>query len=80
MPYKIRQLNYFFIHSPKIAGMVNTDIDLLLIIAVENKDRNYLPIPVSQSKYFNNLIIPIKFYQNLSDKIITFPQKFLKGL
>lgn len=49
LPYKNTAIKLFFIHSPKIAGMVNTDIDLLLIMAVENKDRNYLPIPVSQN-------------------------------
>lgn len=77
LKYKNIAMKLFFIHSPKIAGMVNTDIDLLLIIAIENKDRNYLKIPVNQSineKYFNNLIIPIKFYSDLSDEIINFPK------
>ncbi|QTM01009.1 hypothetical protein [Mannheimia sp. ZY171111] len=54
LPYKNTAIKLFFIHNPRIAGMINTDIDLLLIMAVENRERNFLTInqSINQSKIF----------------------------
>lgn len=76
-----QNVKVFFINNPRIKGLVNTDIDLLLIIALENKDRcfyklkNYSAISNNEIEnnnfprdiYFNNLIIPIKFIDYLEN-------------
>ena len=72
-----QNIKVFFINNPIIKGLVDTNIDLLLILAIESKDKNFFTIPnqsTNQSKYFNNLIIPIQFISNLKDKCIDFPQ------
>ncbi|HHK6003984.1 TPA: hypothetical protein ACQWFG_001917, partial [Neisseria subflava] len=59
-----QNVKVFFINNPKIKGLVETDIDLLLLIAIENKTNSYYTIKSKEDNkilYFNNLIIPIKF-------------------
>lgn len=71
-----QNVKVFFINEPKIKGMVETDIDLLLIIAMENKEKSFYSLQnysstdqiiKPKSIYFNNLIIPIKFIDYLNN-------------
>lgn len=71
-----QNVKVFFINSPRIKGMVETDIDLLLIIAIENKEKSFYSLQnysstdqviKPKSIYFNNLIIPIKFIDYLNN-------------
>lgn len=67
-----QNVKVFFINNPKIKGLVETDIDLLLIIAIENKTDSYYAIKSQKNNkilYFNNLIIPIKFIDYLENII-----------
>lgn len=69
-------MKIFFINNPRIKNIENTNIDLLLILAVENKDKNYLIIKNNENiKYFNNLIIPITFNVDFKEEEIKFPNK-----
>ena len=47
-----------FIHNPRISNMLMTDIDLLLIMAIENKKGNFHKI---NKKNIYNAVIPIHF-------------------
>lgn len=63
---KLKDAKIYFIHNPKIKNLVTTDIDLLLIIAIERKERNYFRVERKFTKdgksvYLYNLIVPIKF-------------------
>lgn len=85
-----QNIKVFFINNPRIKGMIDTNVDLLLILALENKDRNYLIVDnynqysmknnqeselyKKKPIYFNNLIIPIKFISHLKDKSILKPE------
>ena len=71
-----QNVKVFFINTPRIKGMVETDIDLLLIIAIENKEKSFYSlqhysstdqVTKPKSTYFNNLIIPIKFIDYLNN-------------
>lgn len=67
-----QNVKVFFINNPKIKGLVETDIDLLLIIAIKNKTNSYYAIKSQKNNkilYFNNLIIPIKFIDYLENII-----------
>ena len=57
---------YIFNKIP-IAISTNIDIDLLLIIIVEKKDRNYYQLDKESKKYFYNQIIPVKFITKYKD-------------
>lgn len=72
-----QNVKVFFINNPKIKGLVETDIDLLLLIAIENKTNSYYTIKSKEDNkilYFNNLIIPIKFIDYLEDIIAPEPK------
>lgn len=74
-----QNVKVFFINTPRIKGMIETNVDLLLIIAIENKDKCFYSVqnystnePTNQritpkKVYFNNLIIPIKFIDYLEN-------------
>lgn len=73
-----QNVKVFFINQPRIKGMIETDVDLLLIIAIESKKGSFYTIKnysnsqfdnivVPKSIYFNNLIIPIKFIDYLEN-------------
>lgn len=66
-----QNVKVFFIGYPKINSIENTDIDLLLIIAIENRTKSFLTIPNQDngSIYFNNLIIPIKFFKKHNERL-----------
>lgn len=66
----LKDARFILIHNPRINNMLVTDIDLLLIIAVENKDGNYLLVERKNNKnilygksYFYNMVFPIKFIE-----------------
>lgn len=71
-----KRLKVFLIANPRINNIIETNIDLLLIIAIENKNGNYVKIENTHNKsmYFNNLIIPIKFIEEFEYNNITPPK------
>ena len=60
---KCQNMKVIFIHNPKIRNIQQTNIDLLLIIAVENKNRNFYIAQKNKNLncYLYNVILPIKF-------------------
>ena len=67
---RCKNMKIIFIHHPKIKNLQQTNIDLLLIIAVENKAGNYYKVQKdTQNKncYLFNVIIPIKFVCGYED-------------
>lgn len=72
-PSYCQDMKVYFIHNPLLKTALRTEIDLLLIILVANKHRNYLRVrpqndPNQQWLYIKNLIIPIKFDLSYSEK------------
>lgn len=55
-----------FIHQPKIKNLVDTHIDLLLIVAVEDVPRRF--VRFDNEHYFNNIIMPIRFIRDYTDQ------------
>ncbi|HHV7172135.1 TPA: hypothetical protein ACUM3X_001691, partial [Haemophilus influenzae] len=39
-----QNVKVFFINTPRIKGMIETNVDLLLIIAIENKDKCFYSV------------------------------------
>ena len=77
----------YMIHQPFINNIVDVDIDLLLIVAIQNKEKNYYKIGEKfyedkegnkKSVYLNNIIMPIKFideFRYSSVKIYDLPHE-----
>ncbi|ATD64283.1 hypothetical protein ACFPVS_05275 [Neisseria weixii] len=66
----VKDVVVYMIHQPFLNNVIDTNIDLLLIVAVENKEKNYYPIKDKFYKdangndrkiYLNNIVMPIKF-------------------
>ena len=49
-----QNVKVFFINQPRIKGIIETDIDLLLILAIENKDKCFYSIPNYSTEQPNN--------------------------
>ena len=57
---------FYYIHQPKIKNLVDTHIDLLLIVAVEDVPRRFARF--DNEHYFNNIIMPIRFIRDYTDQ------------
>jgi hypothetical protein len=70
---KCTDAKIFLFNNFPVSVSVETNIDLILIIAIENKKGNYYIPKFKEDKpiYFYNQIIPIKFITNFKDDIIS---------
>lgn len=67
---KCSDAKVFLLNNFPVSVSVETNIDLILIIAIEKKDKNfYIPKSVDDKPiYFHNQIIPIKFITQFKDE------------
>lgn len=70
---KCTDAKIFLFNNFPVSVSVETNIDLILVIAIENKKGNYYIPKFEDDKpvYFYNQIIPIKFITNLKDDTIS---------
>jgi hypothetical protein len=70
---KCTDAKIFLFNNFPVSVSVETNIDLILVIAIENKKGNYYIPKFKEDKpiYFYNQIIPIKFVTNYKDDIVS---------
>lgn len=70
---KCTDAKIFLFNNFPVSVSVETNIDLILVIAIENKKGNYYIPKFKNNKpvYFYNQIIPIKFIRNYKDEKIS---------
>ncbi|UBM61341.1 AAA family ATPase [Candidatus Sulfidibacterium hydrothermale] len=73
---KCSEAKIFLFNNFPVSVSVETNIDLIIVIAIEDKKGNYY-IPKSRNNkpiYFHNQIIPIKFITQFQDDSITYDE------
>lgn len=70
---KCQNMKVVFVHNPKFKNIQQTNIDLLLIIAVENKNKNFYIAQKNNNSncYLYNVILPIKFIHGYESNKVT---------